>query len=139
VKYAAIADWALEKEYSVVFMCAEFGVTRQGYYRWLAQGACQRQRMDAALTEAIVTIHTDLDGHPGVRRVWAELLTRGVQVSPKPVWRLMRAAGLRGRHPRAWRKTTLAGARPVDARPTSETPHPFLSSAGGSHPWRLQG
>ena len=27
----------------------------------------------------------------------------------------MRAAGLRGRHPRAWRKTTIAGQRPVDA------------------------
>ena len=29
--------------------------------------------------------------------------------------RLMRAAGLRGRHPRAWKKTTIAGQRPVDA------------------------
>jgi len=115
VKYAAIADWALEKEYSVTFMCAELGVTRQGYYRWLAQGACQRERTDAALTEAIVAIHAELDGHPGVRRVWAELLARGVRVSPKRVWRLMRAAGLRGRHPRAWRKTTIAGQRPVDA------------------------
>src|SRR3712207_8392650 len=28
---------------------------------------------------------------------------------------LMRAAGLQGRHPRAWRRTTLAGQRPVDA------------------------
>jgi putative transposase len=27
----------------------------------------------------------------------------------------MRAAGLRGRHPRAWKKTTIAGQRPVDA------------------------
>jgi transposase InsO family protein len=115
VKYAAIADWAQDKEYSVAFMCAELRVTRQGYYRWLAQGPCQRQRTDVELTEAIVAIHTELDGHPGVRRVWAELLARGVRVSPKRVWRLMRAAGLRGRHPRAWRKTTLAGARPVDA------------------------
>src|SRR5262249_40844 len=31
------------------------------------------------------------------------------------VWRLMRAAGLRGRHPRAWKKTTIAGQRPIDA------------------------
>jgi transposase InsO family protein len=27
----------------------------------------------------------------------------------------MRAAGLQGRHPRAWRKTTVAGRRPIDA------------------------
>ena len=27
----------------------------------------------------------------------------------------MKAAGLRGRHPRAWKKTTVAGRRPIDA------------------------
>lgn len=27
----------------------------------------------------------------------------------------MRAAGLQGRHPRAWKRTTIAGQRPVDA------------------------
>ena len=113
MKYAAIADWADEKEYSVTFMCDQLGVARQGYYRWRSAGPCERERTDAELTEAIVGIHTELDGHPGVRRVWAELLARGVRVSPKRVWRLMRAAGLRGRHPRAWRKTTLAGAQPA--------------------------
>ena len=40
---------------------------------------------------------------------------RGVRIAAKRVWRLMRAAGLRGRHPRAWKKTTTAGQRPVDA------------------------
>ena len=42
MKYAAIADWAADKEYSVTFMCAQLGVARQGYYRWLADGPCQR-------------------------------------------------------------------------------------------------
>ena len=40
---------------------------------------------------------------------------RGLRVARKRVWRLMRAAGLRGRHPRAWKRTTVAGQRPVDA------------------------
>jgi putative transposase len=31
VKYAAIADWADDKQYPVTFMCAQLGVTRQGY------------------------------------------------------------------------------------------------------------
>jgi hypothetical protein len=115
VKYAAIADWAKEKEYSVTFMCDQLGVARQGYYRWRCQGPCARERTDAELTEAICEIHAELDGHPGVRRVWAELVSRGVRVGSKRIWRLMRAAGLRGRHPRAWRKTTVAGQRPVDA------------------------
>ena len=115
MKYAAIAGWADEKQYSVTFMCDQLGVARQGYYRWRADGPCERERTDAELTEAIREIYTALDGHPGVRRVWAELVVRGVRVAPKRVWRLMRAAGLRGRHPRAWKKTTIAGQQPVDA------------------------
>src|SRR3954449_11913742 len=70
VKYAAIADWAADKQYSVTFMCAQLGVVRQGYYRWLADGPCERGRTDAELTEQIHEIHTQLHGHPGVRRVW---------------------------------------------------------------------
>jgi putative transposase len=115
VKYAAIADWADEKQYSVTFMCEQLGVVRQGYYRWRSEGPCERERTDAELLEAICKIHAELDGQPGVRRVWAELITRGVRIGPKRVWRLMRTAGLRGRHPRAWKKTTIAGKRPVDA------------------------
>ena len=115
MKYAAIADWAEEKEYSITFMCGQLGVCRQGYYRWRATGPCQRQRTDAELTEAIRQIHFELEGNPGVRRIHAELTARRIRVGPKRVWRLMRAAGLRGRHPRAWKKTTTAGQRPVDA------------------------
>ncbi len=81
----------------------------------LSGALCERERTDAELTDIIRVIHTELDGNPGVRRVWAELVTRGVRVGHKRVWRLMRAAGLRGRHPRAWKKTTIAGQRPVDA------------------------
>ena len=115
MKYAAIADWATAKQYSVTFMCAQLGVVRQGYYRWLADGPCQRERTDAELTEQIRQIHAELHGHPGVRRIWAELAVRGVRAGRKRVWRLMKAAGLRGRHPRAWKKTTVAGLRPIDA------------------------
>ena len=115
MKYAAIADWATDKEFSVTFMCDQLGVVRQGYYRWRADGPCERERTDAELTEQIRQIHTELDGQPGVRRVWAELITRGVRIARKRVWRLMQAAGLRGRHPKAWKKTTVAGQRPVDA------------------------
>ena len=115
MKYAAIAGWATDKAYPVTFMCDQLGVVRQGYYRWLRTGACERERTDAELTETIREIHAELHGHPGVRRVWAELVVRGVRIAAKRVWRLMRAAGLRGRHPRAWKKTTTAGQRPVDA------------------------
>lgn len=112
MKYAAIADWAAEKQYTVTFMCAQLGVARSGYYRWLAQGPCQRERSDAELTELIRQVHAELDGHPGVRRVWAELVARGHRLGRKRVWRLMRGAGLQGRHPRAWKQITVAGSAP---------------------------
>ena len=54
MKYAAIADWAEEKEYSVTFMCEQLGVVRQGYYRWRSAGPCERERTDAELTEQIL-------------------------------------------------------------------------------------
>ncbi len=115
MKYAAIADWASEGEFPVTFMCAELDVVRQGYYRWRAGGACEHERTDAELTAQIRAVHTDLHGHPGVRRVWAELVVRGWRVAKKRVWRLMHAAGLQGRHPRAWKRTTTHGDRPLDA------------------------
>ena len=115
MKYAAIADWAGDKQYSVSFMCAQLGVARQGYYRWLSDGPSEHDRTDTQLTDQIRTIHAELHGHPGVRRIWAELVVRGVRTGRKRVWRLMRAAGLQGRHPRAWKRTTIAGQRPIDA------------------------
>jgi putative transposase len=115
VKYAAIAGWADDKEFPVTFMCDQLGVARQGYYRWRSDGPCDRDCTDTELTETIREVHRDLHGHPGVRRIRAELVVRGIRIAAKRVWRLMKAADLRGRHPRAWKKTTAAGQRPVDA------------------------
>jgi putative transposase len=115
VKYAAIAGWATEKLFPVTFMCDQLGLARQGYYRWLATGPGERERTDTDLTTQIRQIHAELHGNPGVRRVWAELVVRGFRTAKKRVFKLMKAAGLRGRHPRAWRKTTVAGLRPIDA------------------------
>lgn len=39
----------------------------------------------------------------------------GYRLSRKRVWRLMRAAGLQGRHPKAWKRTTVHGEQPVSA------------------------
>jgi putative transposase len=45
----------------------------------------------------------------------AALAALGHRLSRKRVWRLMKAAGLRGRHPKAWKRTTIPGQRPVGA------------------------
>ena len=115
MKFAAIADWADSKTYPVAFMCRELGVSTSGYYEWRNAEPSQRARTDAELTVIMRKLHADARGNPGVRRLHAALAAAGHRVSPKRVWRLMRAAGLRGRHPRAWRRTTIGGGRPVPA------------------------
>jgi putative transposase len=115
VKFAAIADWAACGDFPIEFMCRELGVSRSGYYAWRDRAPSQREQADAGLTAIIKQVHERLRGNPGVRRVHAELVTLGHQVSPKRVWRLMQAAGLQGRHPKPWKRTTIAGDAPVPA------------------------
>ena len=115
MKFAAIADWAASDAFPVAFMCRQLGVSRSGYYAWLRAVPSQRAADDAALATLIATLFRDGRGNPGVRRVRAGLAALGRLLSHKRVWRLMRAAGLRGRHPRAYKRTTVAGQRPVAA------------------------
>ncbi|MEI2779436.1 MAG: IS3 family transposase [Tetrasphaera sp.] len=116
MKYAAIADWASEGEFPVKFMSAELEVSTSGYYKWLAaqsQPLGPRASEDAQLLTLIRVLHKYLDGNPGVRRIHAGLLAMDRRVSRKRVHRLMQQAGLQGRHPKAWRKTTIAGDAPA--------------------------
>src|SRR5659263_42736 len=115
VIFAAIADWAEAKQYPVEFMCTELGVSVSGYYAWRNRPAPARARSDEALSSLIVAIFERLKGNPGVRRVHAELVAAGHRLGRKRVWRLMRALGLQGRHPRAWKQTTVHGEQPVPA------------------------
>jgi transposase InsO family protein len=115
VKFAAIADWAESREYPVAFMCEHLGVSRSGYYAWRGAGPCQRAQDDATLIVIMKELFARARGNPGVRRMRAELAAVGHRLSSKRVHRLMKAAGLRGRHPRAWKKTTIRGEKPVNA------------------------
>ena len=36
MKYAAIADWAADKQFTVTFMCAQLDVARHFFFRCLA-------------------------------------------------------------------------------------------------------
>ncbi len=115
MKFAAIADWAASKSYGVEFMCAQLGVSTSGYYKWCSATSSARAREDNTLMAKIKAIYAALRGNPGVRRVHAELQATGHGVGHKRVRKLMRAAGLQGRHPRAWKRTTLPGDQPVPA------------------------
>jgi putative transposase len=115
VKFAAIADWADSNAYPVSFMCRELGVSRSGYYNWRTAKPSQRSKDDTTLISIMKKVYAEARGNPGVRRMRAGLAALGHKLSHKRVWRLMKVAGLRGRHPKAWKRTTIGGDNPVPA------------------------
>lgn len=115
MKYAAIAHWAATEELDIKFMCEQLDVSRSGYYKWLTRQPSERDRRDVTLTGLISAIHAASRANAGVRRVHAALRAAGHLVGRRRVLRLMQAAGLAGRAPRACKQTTVAGADPVAA------------------------
>jgi transposase InsO family protein len=87
--------------------CALLKVSRAAFYAHLS-GPSRREQEDAGLTGQIKAVHEQSKGRYGAPRVHAELRRRGRRHGRKRVARLMRAAGIAGRAPRRWRKTTIA-------------------------------
>ena len=87
--------------------CELLKVSRAAFYAHLA-GTSKRDQEDAELTGQIQAVHQESKGRYGAPRIQAELRRRGRCHSRKRVARLMRAAGIAGRMPKRWRKTTIA-------------------------------
>lgn len=98
--------------YPVAQLCRMTEVSRTAYYEWQDGEPSQRERDDAALLAKIKAIHAASDGQYGVPRVLAELRAQGQDVGRKRVARLMKAAGLRGRRPPRWVRTTTPEPTP---------------------------
>ncbi|MFI8294194.1 IS3 family transposase [Streptomyces sp. NPDC085614] len=96
-------------DFGVQRICRVLGVSRSGYYRWLAGAEARqvRRAADDALVAEVREIHADHRGTYGVRRVHAELRGFGHTVNRKRVERLMRRAGIEGRHLRRRKRTTV--------------------------------
>ena len=87
--------------------CELLEVSRAAYYAQRPGTPSARQVADAALTEQIRQAHQVSKGRYGAPRVHAELRRRGHRHACKRVARLMHAAGLCGRRPRRWKRTTI--------------------------------
>ncbi|MBT1190438.1 transposase, partial [Streptomyces sp. CJ_13] len=79
-------------DFGVQRICRVLGVSRSGYYRWVAGAPArgERRAADDALVAEIREIHTSHRGTYGVRRIHAELRGFGHTVNRKRVERLMR-------------------------------------------------
>ena len=105
-RYRFIA--AQKAQHSVAQLCRVLQVAPSSYYAWQHRPASPRAQADAVLTEQIREVHDRSRCTYGAPRVHADLHARGQRVSRKRVARLMRQAGLVGRPPRRFRRTTVA-------------------------------
>jgi transposase InsO family protein len=87
--------------------CELLEVSRAAYYAHHGGAVPARQRTDEELTEHIRQAHQAAKGRYGAPRIHAELRRRGHRHGRKRVARLMRAAGLCGRTPRRFKRTTV--------------------------------
>jgi transposase InsO family protein len=100
---------AVEKaHYSVAQLCRVLQVAASGYYAWRHRQPSRRAQANAVLTEQIRAVHEHSRRTYGAPRIHAELQAGKQRVSRKRVARLMRQAGLVGRQPRRFRRTTVA-------------------------------
>ncbi|MFE3316632.1 IS3 family transposase, partial [Embleya sp. NPDC059213] len=90
-------------------LCRVLGVSRSSYYAWSAGDTARRARVaaDVEAVERIRVVHTASRHTYGVPRITAELRASGHTINRKRVARLMREAGIVGRHLRRRVRTTV--------------------------------
>jgi transposase InsO family protein len=89
--------------------CELLEVSRAAYSAQRAGRPSIRQQVDEELTERIRLAHEASKGRYGAPRIHAQLRRQGRRHGRKRVARLMRAAGLHGRTPRRFKRTTIPG------------------------------
>ncbi|MEU3189040.1 IS3 family transposase [Streptomyces sp. NPDC006923] len=97
--------------HSVKRACELLEVSRTAYYARRSATPGPRAVRDAELTEEITTVHTRSRGAYGAPRIHAALQREGSACGRRRVARLMRAAGLAGRHRRRRHLTTVPDPR----------------------------
>lgn len=97
-----------QEQRNVKRACELLQVSRAAYYADRANGPSQREQDDAELTDAIEEVHRESKGRYGAPRIHAALHRAGRRHGKKRIARLMRAASIRGRTPKRWKKTTIA-------------------------------
>jgi putative transposase len=104
---------AEKARYPIAWMCRLLGVPRSSFYAWRNRAetaTAARRRELAVLVKAAFAAGR---GAYGCRRVAAQLNRDGHPCSVGLVADLMRELGLRACQPRACKRTTLPGERPV--------------------------
>lgn len=96
--------------------CELLQVSRTAFYARRSGGPGPRAVRDAELTEKITQVHEKSRGTYGAPRIHAVLQRQGEDCGRRRIARLMRTAGLQGRHRRRRQLTTIPDPRAA-ARP----------------------
>ncbi len=105
MKYAWIH--AQRRDYPLPDMCEVLAVSVSGYRAWKRGGKPDRTRLTDAQAVALMnSIHAEVKGAYGSRRMHRELQGRGQRIGLRRVERLMREHGIRARHKRRFKATT---------------------------------
>lgn len=117
---------AQAEHHPVKELCAAFGVSRSGYYAWLARPPSARAQADAELTARLCQAHDASRRTYGSPRLMIVLRRQGQRISRRRVQRLLRAVGRRGRQRRRWvpRTTDSRHDQPIAPNRRAEVPAP---------------
>jgi putative transposase len=96
-------------------MCDLLGVPRSSFYAWRNRAETATQARRRALAAHVRRVFDDSRKTFGCRRIAAQLNREGHECSVGLVADLMRDLGLRAVQPRAYKRTTIPGERPVDS------------------------
>ncbi|KOG51870.1 integrase, partial [Streptomyces virginiae] len=99
-----------EYAFTVDFMCALLGVSRSGYYDWLARPDSATRTRRKGLMTLIRKAFRESDGTYGYRRIHAQLRRWGRKAGLELIRRLMRELGLEPCQPRPKRRSLTQAA-----------------------------
>lgn len=109
MRYRFIAQH--QGQYAVALQCRVLGVSVSGYYAWRGRPQSQRAQQNQHLAMRVCVVFEQHRHRYGSPRVHRELQEQGMSCSRKRVARLMRAAGLKARDKRRFKRTTDSSHR----------------------------
>ena len=104
---------AEKANYKIAWMCALLGVPRSSFYAWRNRAETATAARRRELAAHVRLVFEAGRGAYGCRRVAAQLNRDGHRCSVGLVADLMRELGLRACQPRAYKRTTIPGEKPL--------------------------
>jgi len=84
-----------EEKFPIIMLCEIAGIARSAYYKWLKRTPSVHERQSEKLIEEIKTLHEEVKGIFGYRRITMTLNRKlGENFNHKRIYRLMKISGI---------------------------------------------